>query len=363
MLETVTVDIRTARLSGMGTYLVNVLPRLVRLSPNTEFVLLGQPEDLAVLEVAGLPNVDFVVATSPIYSLREQLELPRLIPAATSLFWSPHYPVPAAYRGKLLVTVHDVFHLAMLEHVGGPVKHLYAAAMFKLLRHRADAILTVSEFSKSELQRLTSPHKQAVTVTPLGVGAEWFLPPDGVSLAARPYILFVGNVKPHKNVRGLLEAFRLVKDTLPHDLVIVGKKDGFITPETGLGPYLHDLGDRVGFTGFVEATLLRRYMAQASVFVLPSFYEGFGLPPLEAMASGTPVIVSRRASLPEVCGDAALYCDPSSAEDIAAKLLELLTQPALQTELREKGRARARRFSWDTCARDTLAVMDKVLSA
>ena len=117
---------------------------------------------------------------------------------------------------------------------------------------------------------------------------------------------------------------------------------------------------RLDGRGLVDDALLKRYVACAEALVLPSFYEGFGLPPLEAMACGCPAIVSNRASLPEVCGDAALYCNPDDVEDIAARMLEVAGDEALRAQLREKGLARARRFTWDRCARETLAVIERL---
>jgi glycosyltransferase involved in cell wall biosynthesis len=110
----------------------------------------------------------------------------------------------------------------------------------------------------------------------------------------------------------------------------------------------------------VDDALLKRYVACADALVLPSFYEGFGFPPLEAMACGCPSIVSDRASLPEICGDAALYCNPDDAGDIAARMIEVATNEALRDELREKGLARARRFTWDRCARETVALIERL---
>ena len=122
------------------------------------------------------------------------------------------------------------------------------------------------------------------------------------------------------------------------------------------------LGGRVKFTGLVDDAQLKRYVAWADALVLPSFYEGFGLPPLEAMACGCPAIVSDRASLPEVCGDAVLYCDPNDVEDIAARMLEVAASEATRAGLREKGLRRARQFTWDKCARETLVVIERLQS-
>jgi len=147
---------------------------------------------------------------------------------------------------------------------------------------------------------------------------------------------------------------------VPHDLVIVGQKEGFITGDRKVESGAAELGGRVKFTGLVDDALLKRYVACADALVLPSFYEGFGFPPLEAMACGCPAIVSDRASLPEICGDAALYCNPDDVEDIAARMLEVATNEALRAQLRERGLARARQFTWDRCASETLAVIERL---
>jgi len=140
----------------------------------------------------------------------------------------------------------------------------------------------------------------------------------------------------------------------------VGKKEGFITGDRAVERSAAALGDRVRFTGLVDDALLKKYVACADALVLPSFYEGFGLPPLEAMACGCPTIVSNRASLPEVCGDAALYCDPHDVKDIAARMLDVATSDATRVALREKGLAHARKFTWNKCARETVAVIERL---
>ena len=172
----------------------------------------------------------------------------------------------------------------------------------------------------------------------------------------------MGNVKPNKNLGSLVDAYSLLLEEIPHDLVIVGKKDGFITGDNVVISRAAGMGARVHFTGHLDETLLRQYVSHADIFVFPSLYEGFGLPPLEAMAAGCPVIASNAASLPEVCGDAVTYCDPYDANDIAEKIKLVLADGNKRERMRVKGFEHAKMFTWEKCAIETLPVIAKVIS-
>lgn len=345
------VDVRHIEISGIGTYIQEAVPRVIRrLSGVAEVVLLGDPRVLRDYDWTGAPGVSVVRCTSAMYSAAEQWEIPRAIPADTAVLWAPHYAVPFSWRRGLIVTVHDLFHLAMPEYVGGHARWLYARAMFAHVRRRADAILCDSRFTYEEFLRLVGQPRGSISVCHLGVAPKWFNIRPAVSPRDRPYILFVGNVKPHKNLRRLLSAFERISAEVPHDLVILGRREGLITLDPGAESAAVSLGNRVAFTGRVADEVLEQYVAHASVVVLPSRYEGFGLPPLEAMAAGCPTVVSRAGSLPEICGDAAEYCDAEDVADIAAKLGRVLTDAALREELRSRGRKHALTYSWDACA-------------
>lgn len=355
----VAVDVRLLEASGIGRYLREVVSRLVTRG-SYRYTLLGDPQAIAQ-HVGGHPGVSAVRARAPIYSLSEQLELLRRIAGDTDLYWAPHYNVPLVHPGRLLVTVHDVLHLALPEYAGRAHRRLYARLMFQAATRRAAAILCVSRFTAEEVVRHTGISRHKVRVVHNGVGPEWFSPPGGEPPHPRPYFLFVGNVKPHKNLGRLVAAFELASASLPHDLVIVGRREGFLTGDDEVARRAEALGGRVRFTGEVPERELRRFVANATALVFPSVYEGFGLPPLEAMASGCPALVSRAAALPEVCGKAALYFDPFDVEDIARALVRVATEEGLRAELVERGREHASRFSWDRCAEDTEAVIEEVL--
>jgi len=159
----------------------------------------------------------------------------------------------------------------------------------------------------------------------------------------------------------LLRAFDRIKERIPQDLVLVGKKEGFDIGDREVLRLAEGMGNRVQFTGFVEEGLLRQYYVHADLLVFPSLYEGFGFPPLEAMACGCPTAVSGFASLREICGDATCYFDPLNVEDISRAILEVLQDGGLRKRLVEKGRRQAGLFSWEKCVQDTCEVIDGLI--
>jgi glycosyltransferase involved in cell wall biosynthesis len=357
----ITIDLRWLHTSGIGTYLRNIIPEVVASFPAQCFVLLGNRNEIEDLVFPNNAKIHVVTATSKMYSLTEQMEIPRIIAKDTTLFFAPHYNIPLLYQGKMLVTVYDLFHLAMPDLVGGFHKTLYARSMFNAVRRKATAIITISHFSKNELIRFTGEGRQQVYPIHLGVDESWFNVKPVSNPHGKRYLLYAGNVKPHKNLIALIKAFGVLANDIPHDLVIVGKKEGFITGSPLTTIEAAKQRERVTFTGYVSEEALKQYMAHADAFVFPSLYEGFGLPPIEAMACGCPAVVSNAASLPEVCGDAALYCDPYDYENIAGNIREMLNNERLRETLRKQGLIRAAHFTWKKCISDTCKVIDNLL--
>jgi glycosyltransferase involved in cell wall biosynthesis len=357
----ITIDVRMLHSSGIGTYIRNLVPRILDAYPSARFSLLGDPKTMGAWKGFQKPNVDLVKAEAGIYGLSEQMVIPAKIPRGTDLFWSPHYNFPVLWKGKLLVTVHDVFHVAMPRYVRGFHRRWYARAMFDQLARRADAVIAVSQFTRSELAIWTKVDRQKVGVVPNGIDPSWFDIPRIASPHPRPYLLFVGNIKPHKNLGRLLEAFGSLQDKIPHDLVLVGKKEGFIVGDKRIFEKARALKGRVHFTGEIDDQRLQQYYAFTDLLVFPSLYEGFGLPPLEAMACGRPVAASFIPSLVETCGKAVQFFDPNRPEDIAQKIQEVLGNEELRQDLVRKGLEQARQFSWEKCAEGTRQVIDNAL--
>jgi len=358
----ITIDLRMINSSGIGTYGRNLVPLVIAALPRHDFTLLARSSELDAYPWATANNISIIDMSSPVYTVSEQFELVRKIPKETVLFWSPHYNIPVLYRRKLLVTIHDAFHLAMPEYTGGLLKRVYAKLMFAAVVKKAKAILCVSRFTAVELTRLTGISAEKLSVILLGANESWYHIKKLQRPESKPYLLYVGNVKPHKNLSSLVAAFEMIADVIPHDLLIVGKKDDLITADKDVEYRASGLGNRVRFTGLVEEELLQQYFVHADALVFPSLYEGFGLPPLEAMACGCPVIVSNSASLPEVCGDAVIYCNPEDPSDIAEKIrLVVLDENNLRETMRQNGIEQAKKFTWEKCARETVSVIEKVL--
>ncbi|ARS37722.1 hypothetical protein CA264_04585 [Pontibacter actiniarum] len=353
--------------SGIGVYLKNLLPII---SKEFKLTLLGDEKDLKLY--CNSPGTNVIIASAPIYSIKEQLQLARKIPKC-DLFWSPHYNIPLlpiAAR-KRVTTIHDVYHLAYQHTLTLPQK-AYANFFIRAAVKLSNKLITVSEFSKSEIVRYTQASSESIFTIHNGVDTEKFSEKRQIShkllnKQASKYILYVGNVKPHKNLVTLLKAYSQIQQyDVSCKLLIVGKKEGFITSDNQIATLLKQntiLNEGVVFTGFVEEDLLPQLYQNAVALVVPSVYEGFGLPSLEAMASGCPVIASTAASIPEICGDAAMYFDPLDHESLADRLKCVLTSIAEREILVTKGYSRIKSYSWQKSAEKHTATFKQVLEA
>jgi glycosyltransferase involved in cell wall biosynthesis len=350
--------------SGIGTYLRNILFYLEK-QPELSITLIVQSSSKEFLKERSFKTF---ICDVPIYSVQEQLILPWKIPKC-DIFWSPHYNIPLLpiQARKRIVTIHDVCHLVHGDSLSF-IQKKYAILMLRQAVARSDAVCTVSQFSQQEIVRWTGADQEKIIWSHEGVDKEFFSPSDPLEARAcvqkkygiqRPYILYVGNFKPHKNIHRLLEAYHFLRTKhQEHDLVLVGKRgrDGFMEKTMRChqknGPYVKILEN------VSDEDLADLYRA-ARVFILPSLYEGFGLPPLEAMSCLCPVVASNAASLPEVCGDAALYVDPLDAQSIAYGLLQVLEDSTLREFLIENGRKKVKEYSWKNAADNMLDILKK----
>jgi glycosyltransferase involved in cell wall biosynthesis len=362
VLLKIAIDVRKWMDSGIGTYVRNLVRHLARLDHETTYFLFCNEADEPTLRDLAANFVP-VVDGSARYGLREHVSIPlKLRRLGAGLLHSPHYVRPLFCTVPSVVTIHDCIHLLFPQYLPGRMAFRYARFMMGSAVRRSALVFTVSEASRADILRFypwADPGK--VQVVPNAIDAELLRDPgteemervrERYQLGGR-FVLFAGNVKPHKNLERLIRAFARVRAQGGHEdlrLVLIGDD---VSRYGSLRRTVEEAGLRqdVRFFGFVPHGTLAALYRMAAVFAFPSLYEGFGLPPLEAMACGTPVVTSRISSLPEVVGDGALLVDPYSEEAIAQGLARVLDDEELRRGLVERGRARAASFSWERSVR------------
>jgi glycosyltransferase involved in cell wall biosynthesis len=340
-LVVIDADVLGRRRTGDETYMANLL---------REFVPLGGQERLAaVVRHPGLipEGIEEIVLPARSQIVRMAFLLPRLLRRLRPAVAHFNYVVPPGYRGRSVVTVHDLSFERHPELMPFRDRLLFRTLVPRSVA-RADRVLAVSEWTKRDLVERYGVAGEKVVVTPNGV--DEIFHPNGAAPTRPPYALFVGAIQPRKDPLTALEALALLDDDL--GLVVVGpEKRGADEIRTAV----HRLGldRRVEFAGHVELDELATLYRGAACLVFPSRYEGFGLPVLEAMASGTPVVAAATGALPEIAGDAAVLVEPADPAALAAGVeLALADRERLVTA----GLERARLFSWAESARRTLGV-------
>ena len=352
----VAIDARKLHDYGIGTYVRNLVNELARQDDDAEYVLLCAPGDVDVLQALG-PRFHPRVVRAGNYSVREQLSIPiSLAGARVDLFHAPHYVVPPLVTCRFVVTIHDCIHLRFPQYLPNRAALYYARTMMTRAARGSARVLTVSQASKDDILHYLGVPAEKVEVIYNALDTRLASEPTPEDMArarerfllTAPYILYTGNIKPHKNVDRLIEAFSILRRQGFDDLklLIIGDE---ISKYPNLRRLVHrfQLHQHVRFLGFVPDATLAALYRLASVFVFPSLYEGFGLPPLEAMAAGAPVITSNVSSLPEVVGDAAVLIDPMDAGAIAAAMARVLGDPQLREDLIRRGHERIKAFSWE----------------
>lgn len=356
-------------MAGAAVYTYELARALAAVDSENEYVFFACSDlfdDLA----ASRPGLRVLKVRAPSRALRllwEQTVLPwRLRRLRTDVLHSPHHTTPLAPCGcRRVVTFHDLTFF-LLPGRYPPARRLYFQTMTRLSALVADAVIAPSEAVRQDVMRILRLPPQRVFVTPEAAGPAFGPQDAGTVEAVRrryglegPFLLSVGSLEPGKNRERLLQAFaRLRARGLDYALAIAGQRAWRYEGEAPLAQRL-GLADAVRFLGYVPPADLPALYSAADLFVFPSLYEGFGLPALEALACGTPVVASNVSALPEVVGDAALQVNPLDVEALTDAMERLLRDEGLRTDLRERGLRRAEEFSWERTARDTLAVYER----
>ncbi len=306
--------------------------------------------------------------TSKIYSLTEQWEVYRKA-QAFDLLHVPNFNVPILRKRRFVATIHDLTYVHEPSASGSLIGRKYAQSLLGHIAKHAQAVIAVSEYTKNDfLNAFPAARSDRIIVTHEAASAHFKYSPDTEKILSfrkkfnleKPFVLFVGSLKPHKNIAALLEAMKRVraKHGLDHELVIVGKEDAK-RPEILKAVRSESFCRYLG--SLADEDLLWAYHA-ADLFVLPSLREGFGLPLLEAMACGCPVLASDRTSLPEIVGDAGKTFDPERIDGLSDLIYNVLRDNELRKKMSRMGLDRVKHFSWKKLAEDTLRVYERALA-
>ncbi len=352
----------STKFTGIGRYNAELIKHILTIDEDNTYVLfMNEPEYSSV--VFTQPNVEKVLVGARHYSLGEQLGFwNKLNTAKLDLMHFTHFNNPILYRGKQVVTIHDL----TLSYFPGkkmtsPLHRLGYNMSIKSVTKKAATIISISDNTSSDLEKLLHISKEKIVKIYEGASDSFSLIVDQQRLDStrkkynleKPFFIYAGVWRDHKNVVGMIKAFKKVRDQgLDMDLVITGRKDGVyqevpnIVVELGLEEYVH-------FVGLVPEEDLVSLYNLANTYVFPSFYEGFGLPALEAYAVELPVAASNTSCLPEICADGAAYFDPNNIEEMAQVMTTVATNEDLRRTLIANGTKQLKKFSWETMAAET----------
>lgn len=362
---------------GLGRYTQEVVDNVIKLDQENEYVVFLRQENFTDFNSTN-PKVKKVLANVRWYSLAEQILMPYYIwRERLDLVHFPHFNVPLFCPVKFTVTIHDLILIKFptrrattLNPLFYKIKNFSYKIVIAAAIRRAKKVLAVSQYTKNEIIKhfKVKPEKIIVTyegvadLTGEGTGAanpENFLKKYNIT---KPYLLYVGNAYPHKNLEGLIKVFAEINKNFPAlKLVLVGKEDYFYRRLTRIANSLASASDII-FPGYVPDADLKILYANGLAYVFPSFYEGFGLPPLEAMAHGLPVVSSNKTSLLEILGDAAVYFNPEDRSEMKAKIEKVINDENLSQNLISRGYEQIKKYNWIACAKKTLEVYKNLLN-
>jgi len=363
---------------GLGRYTKEVVDKVVISDRENEYIVFLSQENFDEFVSDNL-KVKKVLANVYWYTLAEQIIMPYLIwRAHLDLMHFPHFNVPVLTPVKFVVTIHDLIltkfptiRATTLSPLFYKIKNRIYRIVIWLAIKRAKIVIAVSQFTKDDIVRQFKIKPDKVVVTYEGVSGLLNKKLGGFSNdkeillgynISSPFLLYVGNAYPHKNLEGLVKVFSVIHGKRPNlSLVLVGRQDYFYKRVQEFTEKYWGEKSPVIFPGFVPDKNLKFLYSQALAYVFPSFYEGFGLPPLEAMAGGCPVVSSNKSSLPEILGEAAIYFNPEDEGEMIKQIEKIIEDKNLRQELVKRGYEQVKKYSWEKCAQETLGVYGEVL--
>ena len=380
----IVIDVRRIHDFGIGTYIRNLVQALVSTDLHNRYTLIASPENLHDLPALG-PNFNVASYARSDKDPADHLAFPaflRQFPA--NLYHIPVNAVPLLMRKPYVVTIHDM--ASILFDTRRSVRNSLRQFRFRRGLTRADRVIAVSAATRRDVENLMGVQPDRIRLVYSAPSPEFFerrhvadaraAGPETAALEQQrileryqihyPFLLYAGAIRPQKNIPRLVEAFAIARADLAdcpgyHDLrlIIIGDEISRY-PAVRQAVIQSRVEDSVRFLGFVPFDTMRVFYEAATAFVFPSLYEGFGLPPIEAMASGTPVITSRMSSLLEAVGDAAMLVNPENVFDIARGIKEVLLNAELRTKLTDAGRIHAAKYSWKSTAQQVLEVYREI---
>jgi len=364
------IDARMLGEAGIGRYTEQLILNLEKIDTKNQYYIFLREENFNKITLSN-PNFIKVKADFKWYTLKEQILFPSILNKYNlDLVHFPHFNVPIFYKKPFVVTVHDLIVLKFptirattLSPIIYKIKKFFLHIVLKSAIKRSKDVITISEFTKNDIVsyfNLKDNYKNKITViyegatrlnnasgeTSENIGAK-------VNLL-KPYIIYVGSAYPHKNLEKLCEVFKKIDDL---KLVLVGKKNFFY--DRLAGEYKDLIDKKVFLTGYLNDADLAVYLKNALFYIFPSLYEGFGLPPLEAMQYGVPVLSSNASCLPETLRDSAEYFDPNDSESMLNAINSLKNNKEKLESLKNVGQLFCRRYSWIDLAKNTLEIYEK----
>jgi len=361
-------ELEKGKATGIGQYLLNFLRFAIKNKQEWEFILFGNQDTQINLDA---PNLKKIFIPEYLTFWWDQVQLPHhLKKEKIDLFLTPYFKAPLFDSCKLVVIINDLIPLLAGEYqnLRRFLKRVYFKSLANAAARRADKVITISHHSKKDILDVFQVPEEKIEVIylsvdesyrPINSNLEKIISKYGIS---KRFILYFGNFNPHKNVKSLIESYNNLPEKIKseYQLVLGGRRDRHCIGLEKMVKHLK-IKEKVVFTAFISEEDLPSIYSAASLFVFPSLYEGFGLPPLEAMACGTPVIASNTTSLPEVIGEAGFLVDAKNVWELGRTILTVLQDDKLRDKLRQKGLNRVKEFSISKTSKKILNLLEQIV--